>query len=199
MPNNFAFSQAAENNKQPIAEILKREFSEIKHVLEIGSCTGQHAVYMAQALPHLTWQPSDVPAMQPSLNARIKAEAPANAKPALSLDVSQGAWPLKTTDAVYAANVIHIISKPHIDALFHGIGQILEPGGRVCLYGPFKYDGKYTSLSNANFDLWLKNRDPLSGIRDFEYIDALANAQGLRLHQDYSMPANNQLIVWIKT
>ena len=37
------FSQACENNKQPILEVLHRILADRKKLLEIGSGTGQHA------------------------------------------------------------------------------------------------------------------------------------------------------------
>jgi hypothetical protein len=42
----------------------------------------------------------------------------------------------------------------------------------------------------------LRQRDPLSGIRDFEEVNALAEAEGFRLVKDYPMPANNKTLVW---
>ncbi len=66
----------------------------------------------------------------------------------------------------------------------------------MAIYGPFKYAGAYTSASNADFDGFLRSRDPLSGIRDFEAVDALARQIGLVLLQDHAMPANNQCLVW---
>ena len=198
MSEQLPFSQAAENNKAPIAEILTDVFSDVKHVLEIGSCTGQHAVHMGRAFPDIIWQPSDIAPMIDGLGARIEKDAPDNVRPPISIDVMDGEWPFEKADAVYAANVVHIISKPHIEALFAGIGRTLTSGGILVLYGPFKYGGNYTSESNARFDLWLKNRDSKSGIRQFEYIDGLARSHQLRLQDDFQMPANNQLIVWRK-
>jgi hypothetical protein len=99
-------------------------------------------------------------------------------------------------DAVFNANTVHIVSWPEVERLFAGIGRVLEVGGLLCLYGPFNYGGRYTAESNARFDVWLKNRDPDSGVRDFEALNALAEAQGMRLHKDVDMPSDNHTLVW---
>ena len=198
MSQSLPFSQAAENNKLAISETLKTVLRDESHVLEIGSCTGQHAVHMGRAFPKVLWQPSDVASMKSGLCARLHAEAPANVRAALALDVMEAEWPLENVDVIYAANVVHIISKAHIEALFRGVGKVLNSGGLLILYGPYKYGGNYTSDSNARFDLWLKERDRESGIRHFEYVDGLARAQFLSLQSDTSMPTNNQLIIWQK-
>ncbi len=196
MTSQLPFSQAAENNREPIGRILKDVFRAPGAVLEIGSLTGQHAVHMGAQLPHIDWQPSDVAPSLDGLSARIRAEATENVRAPIELDVSARPWPVDQVDGVFSANVVHIISIPLIEEMFSGIGSVLKPGGNLCLYGPFKYDGRFTTESNARFDQWLKDRDPESGIRDFEYINKLAGAQGLNLIEDHAMPANNQLIVW---
>lgn len=194
--NILTFSQAAENNKEPIAQILRETFADVRNVLEIGSGTGQHAVYMGQCLPHLIWRTSDLAHNLPGIQARLTAEAPANVMTPVVLDVAMQVWPVTNIDGVFSANAVHIMSWTHVTHMFRGMGEILREQATVCLYGPFKYDGKFTTPSNAQFDLWLKQRDPLSGIRDFESVDALARAQGLRPVADHAMPANNQLLVW---
>lgn len=189
-------SQAAENNKEPILAVLRDVFEGTRRVLEIASGTGQHAVHFGRGLPHLAWQPSDVAAALPGLAARLAREAPANVEPPLELDVGRRPWPATGVDGVFAANCVHIIAWPRVEDLFTGVGAALAARGTLCLYGPFKYGGAFTTASNADFDVWLKSRDPASGIRDFEAIDTLARAQGLRLDRDVAMPANNQLLVW---
>jgi SAM-dependent methyltransferase len=190
------FSQAAENNKEPIVRILVDAFRDVRHVLEIGSGTGQHAVHFGRALPHLIWQPSDLSENLDGLRARLERESPANVRPPVALDVGLLPWPVDSVDGIFSANAVHIMAWPRVEDLLFGVGDVLEPGGTLCLYGPFKYKGDFTTPSNAEFDVWLKRQDPESGIRDFEAIDALAAAQGLRFVADHAMPANNQILVW---
>ena len=195
------FSQAAENNKQPIASLLGEWFAPCRSVLEIGSGTGQHAVFFAGVLPHLVWQPSELGPDLSLLNARIRAQAPTNCRTAVALDVRAADWVLPAChyDGIFSANCLHIMAWPSVASLFAGLGKLLAPEGTVCIYGPFKYNGAYTSDSNARFDDWLKARDSESGIRDFEAVDALAKQAGLVLKADVAMPANNQLLVWRRT
>jgi hypothetical protein len=189
-------SEACERNKGPILEILRVVFADPGPVLEIGSGTGQHAVYFAEQLPHLTWQPSDVPENLPDLEARIRLEGGANVRAPLSLDVRDHPWPIQTAAAVYSANTLHIMDEASVQSFFRGVGSVLSSGGILCVYGPFRYGGRYTSGSNASFDRYLKARDPASGIRDAEWVDALAARHGLSLEADHAMPANNQMRIW---
>lgn len=189
-------SEACERNKGPILAVLAGEFAAQRAVLEIGSGTGQHAVYFATHLPHLSWQPSEVPAQLPPLLERTGCEAPPNVRAPIALDVRDEPWPVADIDAVFSANSLHIMAWSAVLEFFRGTGQVLPAGGVLCVYGPMRYGGQYTSASNAQFDRWLKERDPQSGIRDFEALDALARAQGLQLRADHAMPANNQTLVW---
>ena len=190
------FSQSADNNKKDICDRLCGILKQSQHLLEIGSGTAQHAVYMAPRLPHLTWHTSDLAANIETVRARLDQEGPENVKAPLALDVSSHPWPLPACDAIYSANTVHIMSWDHVEQLFIGAGQVLVAGGHLCLYGPYKYKGEFTTPSNQRFDRWLKQEDEASGIRDFEAVDNLAQNNGLTLQSDTDMPANNQLLVW---
>lgn len=185
------FSEACERNRAPILAILKRVFAGRRHVLEIGSGTGQHAAYFAPELPHLVWQASDVAENLPGIRQWVTHPPP------IELDLDKQ-WPKVEADAVFSANTCHIVSWPHVEKLFAGAGALLPPGGVFALYGPFNYGGKYTSESNARFDAMLRARDPASGLRGFEDIAKLARAAGLSLTEDNAMPANNRLLVFQK-
>jgi Protein of unknown function (DUF938) len=189
------FSQSCENNKAPILAVIRDIFIQPVTVWEIGSGTGQHGCYFAGELPHLVWQPTDVAENLPGIKAWQDEAQLANFNQPLALDVTQPLWPCNGIDALFTANTLHIMSWQQVEILFGRLQSCLNPLATVCIYGPFNYGGKYTSDSNANFDQWLKNRDPLSGIRDFEAVLALAENVGLRLLQDNAMPANNRLLV----
>ncbi|MEE9493120.1 MAG: DUF938 domain-containing protein [Gammaproteobacteria bacterium] len=190
------FSGSCEQNREPILDVLKIELAGKKRLLEIGSGTGQHAVYFAAEFPALVWQTSEVADNHSGIQQWLDEYAIDNILPPVPLNVSHDAWPTTHYDATFSANTVHIMAWPDVENLFTGVGQCLQPGGVFCLYGPFNYDGAYTSASNEKFDGWLKSRNPLSGIRDFEAVDALAEKIGLRLKKDYTMPANNRLLVW---
>ncbi|MES9969808.1 MAG: DUF938 domain-containing protein [Candidatus Thiodiazotropha sp.] len=189
------FSEACEENKAPILEVLLRLFRDARTVLEIGSGTGQHAVHFAAALSHLIWQTSDVEENHGGIRAWLQEAALLNTREPLLLDVSSD-WPLTTYDGVFSANTTHIMSWPEVEKMFSGIGRVLKPQGYLALYGPFNYEGGFTSESNRNFDQWLKSRDPLSGIRDFEALNELASSNRLQFCEDVEMPVNNRILVW---
>lgn len=192
------FSEACARNKEPILAILRQVLKNSKQVLEIGSGTGQHAVFFAAALPHLRWQTSDLAGNHSGIHAWIRASGLANVLTPCVLDVDAPVWPVPDMDAIFSANTVHIIAWPQVENLFGGVGRTLRVQGLFCLYGPFNYRGEYTSASNAQFDVWLKQRDARSGIRDFEAVDDLARQQGMVLQDDYAMPANNRILVWRK-
>ena len=189
-------SEASERNKDPILAVLRDAFAACTHVLEIGSGTGQHAVHFARAMPHLVWHPSEVPGAMPALRKRIFNEGPSNLRAPVVIDVTVTPWDVRKVDGVFTANTLHIMSWPQVEALFAGLPAVAKPGAVLAIYGPFRYGGKYTSGSNQSFDAMLRARDPESGIRDFEAVDALARAARFRLVADHAMPANNQTLVW---
>jgi len=193
---SLPYSQACENNKQPILAQLQEVFVGPGTVLEVGSGTGQHAVYFAAALPHLTWQPSDHPASIETCRPRLAAAALPNLAEPLVLDVADSAWPLTRADMAFSANTAHIMSWNEVEALFRGLGGMLPVGAPFCLYGPFRYGGRHTSASNADFDSSLRARAAHMGLRDMDDLQRLANSTGFRLENDIAMPANNRLLVW---
>lgn len=194
------FAESCEQNKRPILTVLRQLLRDRTRLLEIGSGTGQHAVYFAEAFPMLTWQTSDRQENHPGIHAWLAEQGPDNAIAPLNLDVMQHPWPINaaSVDAVFSANTAHIMSWNGVEAMFTGVGEVLHKGGLFILYGPFKYNGSYTTEGNAGFDQWLKARDPHSGIRDFEALQELAQQHGLALYRDFAMPANNRMLVWVK-
>ena len=192
------FSEACERNKGPILEMLRTHFAGCSQVLEIGSGTGQHAVHFAAQLVHLTWHPTERLGFLPDLAARIQAEGGPNVRPPTVLDVMQPVWPLSRVDGIFTANTLHIMSWSEVTSMFQGIGATLAPGGTLCIYGPFRYDGRYTSPSNLEFDRMLQERDPRSGLREMAAVTSLAAGFGLSLAADHDLPAFNRLLVFAK-
>lgn len=189
-----AFSQACENNKAPILEVLSPLFGDRQSVLEIGSGTGQHAAYIAAHLPQLSWQTSDVAENHASIEAWI--DGIDNARPPMILDVDADDWPPDRYDGAFSANTAHIMHWPSVEHMFNGVAGILKPAGVFALYGPFNYGGEYTSDGNERFDRQLRATDAGMGIRDFEAMAALASSVGMTLLADHAMPANNRILVW---
>ncbi|NOQ13139.1 MAG: DUF938 domain-containing protein, partial [Methyloprofundus sp.] len=189
------FSQACENNKQPILQKIQPVFNESTSVWEIGSGTGQHACYFAQHLPHLVWQATDRKEHLAGIDCWIAETGLANLPKSLALNVVDKQWPCQQMQALFTANTLHIMHWQEVEDFFAGLAKYLTDRAVVCIYGPFNYHGQYTSESNAQFDQYLKARDPQSGIRDFEAIETLAKAAHLVISDDFSMPANNRLLV----
>jgi cyclopropane fatty-acyl-phospholipid synthase-like methyltransferase len=194
---NKPFSQACENNKVAILAALADSFSASKTVLEVGSGSGQHAVFFAPNMPWLSWQTSDILVNHQGISQWLREYPADNLLHPIALDLNHP-WSIEKFDAIYTANTLHIISWPLVQAFFSGVSQHLNQQGKCCVYGPFNYQGQYTSESNAGFDIWLKERDSQSAIRDIEAIMALAQSVGLSLENDHAMPANNRLLVFQK-
>ena len=194
--DTLPFSQACENNKAVILEAIAPRLEAVDGVLEIGSGTGQHACYFAESLPGVLWQPTELDENRSALQPRLQESGCDNLRPAVSLDVCQRPWPLAIPQAVFTANTLHIMPLHAVQSLFAYLGDASATGTLLFVYGPFNYEGRYTSESNASFDDWLRARDARSAIRDFEQVDTYARAAGYALLDDKAMPANNRLLLW---
>ena len=192
------FSQACENNKAAIFNLLAPLLQSKTDLLEIGSGTGQHAVWFAPQLPHLVWQTSDLSGNHPGILRWISDYPADNLRPPIALDVGGGQWPAATFDAIYTANTAHIMAWHEVQAMFSNISSRLRSNGIFCLYGPIKYNGEFTSESNRLFDLQLRGQVPHRGIREFHAVNQLALDGALILLDDHAMPANNRLLIWQK-
>ena len=193
-----SFSSAAERNRQPILEQLYALLPTTGMVLEIGSGSGQHAVFFSAHLPHLLWQPSEMGPQLEALEVNIKAAGAVRVLPPLMLDVMNDPWPTQDYAAVYSANTAHIMPWEAVTAMFAGVSGRLVVGTRFCLYGPFNINHCYTSPGNAQFDAHLHEEDSRMGIRDMQDIELLANKHQMQLEQKLAMPANNFILVFLK-
>jgi hypothetical protein len=191
-------SPSCERNKEPILAVLREILSVPGLVLEIGSGSGQHAVHFARGLPHVEWQPTDVADNLPGISAWRDEAGLANLREPLALDLFSDRWPVAVAQAVVCINTIHIVSWVAVERLFAGVGLLLNPGGTMYVYGPYRYADRPLEPSNEEFDRWLKARDSASGVRLFEDVNRLAGQNGLMLAGDRAMPANNRSIWWIK-
>jgi hypothetical protein len=187
---------ATERNREPILGELVRLFQRTQRVLEIGSGTGQHAVFFAPALPQLVWQTSERPVELAVLSRWLSAQPAANLPAPLALDVDSP-WPELSVDGVFSANTAHIMSWRQVCVTVGGVSRCLAAGGRFVLYGPFAFQGQLVP-SNARFHDNLRARRRSMGIRGREELEALAEGVGLVLGEVIPMPANNHLLVWDK-
>lgn len=193
---NKPFAESCEQNRQPIGQVLARFVQDRQNLLEIGSGTGQHAVYFAAEFPWLSWQTSDLADYHAGIQAWIDGSGMKNILSPLVLDVCSDHWPKTQYDLVYSANTLHIMSDEEVQQLFRKLPVCMFPQSLFLVYGPFNYQNRYTSDSNERFDAWLKQRDPASGIKNFEWLQDIAALSGLECIHDFDMPANNRLLVW---
>ena len=194
------YSPAADKNKSPILSVLSNYLRDADRVFEIGSGSGQHAIYMAASLPTIGWQPSDCASVLPLLTKNIETYGTPNLSPPWEFNLeSLSSLEKIEVDCVYAANVMHIVSESLGENLIRWAGSALSQNGYMILYGPFTYDGQFTTQSNRDFDFWLKSRDPNSGVRSYEWVTELASAAKLSLVNDHGMPANNQCLIYQRT
>lgn len=178
--------------------VLRRCLPAQGHVLELASGSGEHAVFFADAMPGLLWQPSDSSA-EARASIAAHAEGVASIAPPLNIDVSTADWGVDGPfDALVCINVIHISPWEATLGLMAGAGRLLREGGVLFTYGAYKRSGAHTAPSNETFDAWLKERDPRFGVRDLEAVAAAASAQGLRLQEIVEMPANNLSLVFVR-
>jgi len=193
---NKPFAEAAEQNKDPILQVIKKELEAGQTVLELGSGTGQHAVWFASQISGITWQPTDLAPNLAGIQQWVDESALPNVATPLALDVGVLPWPVKAADACYSCNTFHIVSTENVEAIFTGAAQVLSPDGKLIVYGPFSHAGKHQSESNERFDRHLRASDINAGVRDLYDLNLLAVQQGFREARIIPMPVNNQIAIW---
>lgn len=196
------YSPSTARNREPILLVLRRVLPEKARVLEIASGSGEHAVFIARAMPGLLWRPSDPdPEARASIAAWIEAEAIPNVAPPVAIDVCESEWGVEGDapfDAIVAINMIHISPWEATRGLLEGAGRLLRSGGVLYTYGPYMRSGRHTAPSNETFDAWLKSRDSRWGVRDVADVERAAAVQGLALREIVEMPANNLSLVFVR-
>jgi hypothetical protein len=193
------FAPAAERNRQPILDVLRRVLPPAGLVLEVASGTGQHAIFFSEYLPDLQWQPTDASseALQ-SIGAWVDETARENLLPPLELDVRSPQWPVTKAEALVCINMIHISPWEATEGLFQGASKLLTGGAPLVTYGPYRLHGEHTAPSNEAFDQSLRSRNARWGVRDIDELSELAGQTGFALQERVGMPANNMTLVWTR-
>lgn len=189
---------ATGRNRSAILTRLQEFVRAGETVLEIASGSGQHAVFFAEHLPEIQWQPSSYEEAERTSISAYRAERPdlSNLRAPLAIDVHERPWPCAEVDVVFCANMIHIAPWSAAVALFEGAAACLNAGGRLITYGPYRFNGTYTSESNAAFNESLQRRNPSWGVRDLSDLKVIAEPLSLVLEVSCELPANNHLLVW---
>ncbi|HEY5922286.1 MAG TPA: DUF938 domain-containing protein [Kofleriaceae bacterium] len=186
---------ATARNREPIREVLAQVLPAQGMVLELAAGSGEHSIYFAHAFPDLAWQPSDIDdTALASIEAwRAEAALP-NLRAPLRIDVTASPWPLDRADAITCINMVHISPWQAALGLFDGAARLAAP--LVYLYGPYRFDGKFTAPSNEAFDRSLRSRDPSWGVRDVRDLEATARERGYAIDGVIAMPANNHSLIF---
>lgn len=199
------YAPATERNREAILQVLQRVLPPNGTVLEVGSGTGEHAIFFTSWLYPRKWLPSDPNPLARDSIAAWQAYSPVeNLYPPLDLDVHSKVWPievdgqLKSYDisAIVSINMIHIAPWSACLGLIAGASRILPKGGMLYLYGPFKQGGQHTAPSNAAFDEMLESQNPEWGVRNLDDVIAVAKEKKLRCREIVQMPANNLSVVF---
>ena len=192
-------AESTRRNRNPILEVLKKEIEGSKKLLEIGSGTGQHAVYFSKKLPQILWQTSDRSINHESINYWIKRYNLKNLLLPLDIEIGVNEKNINDVfDCVFSSNTSHIMSLENVKRLFALVGKVLNKNGKFFLYGPFKINLEFTTKSNEDFHQKLKAENKLMGLRDIEELDNFAIENNMQNHAFYEMPANNYLSIWKK-
>ena len=193
------FAPAAERNRQPILDVLRRVLPPRGLVLEVASGTGQHAIFFSEHLRDLRWQPTDAsPEALQSIGAWAAEATPPNLLPPIELDVLSPDWPVREADALLCINMIHISPWETTEALFQGATKVLAAGSPLVTYGPYRLHGEHTAQSNEAFDQSLRSRNARWGVRDVDDLVELGAQTGFSLQERVGMPANNMTLVWTR-
>lgn len=192
------YSESCDQNRAVILSVIQPLLLNTRSILEIGSGTGQHAVFFSKNLPHLIWQTSDCNEYIEGIKLWLAESENEKSPQPVELNVTQENWPEMEFDAVFTANTCHIMNQHSVEIMIERVGEKLPRNGQLIIYGPFNYNHQYTSSSNEQFDCWLKSRDKESGIKNFEDLNDLAEQSGMKLIGDYEMPANNRILYWKK-
>lgn len=194
------YAPATLRNREPVRDVLRDVLPRHGQVLEIGSGSGEHAVFFAASFREIIWQPSDTDSeCLASIAAWMAEAALPNLLPPVRLDVEDRSWTAvadQVFDAVLSINMIHIAPWEACRGLMAGAACVLKRGGVLYLYGPFMMGGRHTAPSNAAFDHSLKTMDPRFGVRDVAAVAAEAALNGLTLEKQVPMPANNFSLIF---
>ena len=199
MSSSFQHPPATERNAPPIADALATVLQPGDNVFEIGSGTGYHALYMARRFPAVRWQPSERPEQVRDLVEIVAEAAVPNVRTPVAFDVLLSPWSMSPVDVLLTVNTFHIMPDDGWREVVRRAPHVLKPSGRLCVYGPMRYDDRPLEPSNLDFEAFLQRVDPERGIRNADEIRRNAEREGLRLAQDIAMPSNNRFLVFQRT
>lgn len=172
-------------NRDLLLAVLRRVLPPRGALLELGSGTGEHAVFLARALPGIEVRPSDPdPVARRSIEAWSAEARLPNLLPPLAWDLRAAGWRAQRADAVLCVNVLHAAPAACGPALVVGSAEVLAPGGALVVYGPFRRRAEPLVGRLARFDATLRAADPDLGVREVEALVEEARVAGLSLAEN---------------
>ncbi len=192
---------SAVRNVTPICEALTAIAPAQGNALEIASGTGQHVLAFAKAMPTIKWQPTEVEhTRMVSIDAYRADSGLSNIAAPILLNATQSGWggTIAAIDLIVVANLFHLISEAEVSVLLAEAAQALNKDGQLCVYGPFKRDGKLISEGDVSFDAGIRAADPEVGYKDDKWVEAIAKGAGLDFVRAQEMPANNLILIFRK-
>ena len=201
--NDRLYFPATLRNRVPIYEVLKKYIPDQGLVLELGSGSGEHGVFLQNSFPSITWQTSDPELVhRKSIASWILHEGLSSKMPKpLDIDVANRPWPISnkiksSIRGIVCINMIHISPWSCTKALFEESKFLLKKSHFLMLYGPFFKKEKENAESNLNFDKSLKSRNPHWGVRHLHRVNDIALRNNFELHKTIVMPSNNFSVIY---
>lgn len=191
------YAISCDRNSEPILDALKELLKGRQSMFEVGAGTGQHAIFMAPHFPEMIWTLADLEDRHEGIKVWLHDFPRANVRGPMLYSAGDSPWPEGDIDVVFTSNTLHIMAWETCLKLFDDL-QNLRSGALFIVYGAFNYQGEFTSESNKKFEAWLKDLNPLSGIRDFEKVSDELCKRNFELLEDREMPSNNRLLVFKK-
>lgn len=192
-------ARAALANRDALAAALRPLLPPAGRVLELGSGTGEHAIFLAAAFPALEWQPSDPdPEARASIAAWSADARLPNLLPPLAYDLRTERWHHRPANAVLCVNVLHVTPPECVDALCRGSARVLPAGGTLAVYGPFARRGTALAGRLARLEATLRAADPALGLREVEALAEAGRRHGLALEGEVPMPEEGDLLLVLR-
>jgi len=191
------------SSSTPNMDELLKIFQEIipaEHwrLLEVGTGSGHHAIHIASHLEQLQWVCSDVPYRQKAIQKNLREAKLPNVHGPIEFMVGKDDFPKQKFNAVFASQLLHMISWKEAKGLFKMLGGRLREGSQVLLYGPYKYDGKFASERQEELDRMIKEKDAQNGVRAYEDVVKAMAKYGFELKKDHTLPNENHFLHFVR-
>lgn len=187
----------AERNKEPILKVLQKYIPKDQEgtLFEVSSGTGQHVTHFASYFSKLQFYPTDITTeCLDSIKEHILDLKLTNVHEPFLFNITNDLNKDEKFDFILNINMIHISPWETCQGLMKFCKIHLKK--YLFMYGPYMIDGKHNSKGNEEFDISLKKRNELWGLRDVNDVVKEANKNGLELVEKVAMPSNNFILIF---